>query len=144
MPSKKSSQGLPAPNRMMLRRTLFLLIVCGIVAFTVLGYKLYEIQIKDHNYYESMALEQQTRGTTVTADRGTIYDRNMNILAMSATSETIYLSPAEIAMYKEDSELIADNLSRILGVSRASVLEKIELLLVKKTVMQFQLSWQEL
>lgn len=124
MAAKRNEHGTPPPNRMMLRRTLFLLVVCGIVAFLVLGVRLYQIQVRDHDYYESMAIEQQTRETKITADRGTVYDRNMNILAMSATAETIYLSPAEIAMYEEDVELIADKLSEILGVSRESVVTK--------------------
>ena len=33
------------PNQMMLRRTLFLLSVCGIAAFLVLAARLYQIQI---------------------------------------------------------------------------------------------------
>jgi hypothetical protein len=44
------------PNRMMLRRALFLLIVCGIVAFIVLGVHLYKIQIVNHAKYESAAI----------------------------------------------------------------------------------------
>ena len=40
---------------MMLRRTLFLLSVCGIVAFLVLGARLYQIQIIQHDEYEAAA-----------------------------------------------------------------------------------------
>jgi len=109
---------------MMLRRTLFLLVVCGIVAFIVLGVQLFKLQILQHDELESMAVEQQVRETTVAASRGTIYDCNMKILAMSATVETIYISPAEIEMYGEDVDLIATKLSAILGVSYDSVVEK--------------------
>ena len=108
----------------MLRRTLLLLMVCGIVAFIVLAARLVKIQIIDHDRYESLAISQQVRGTTLTAERGTIYDRNGQILAMSASVETIYISPAEIKLYEEDVELIAANLSRILGVDYDSVIEK--------------------
>ena len=41
------------PNRMMLRRTLFLLSVCGIAAFLVLAARLYQIQIVQHDEYEA-------------------------------------------------------------------------------------------
>ncbi len=112
------------PNRTMLRRTLALLTVCGIVAFIVLAARLYKIQIIDHDRYESLAIEQQVRGTTLTAERGTIYDRDGQILAMSASVETVYISPAEIKLYEEDVELIAANLSRILGVDYESIMEK--------------------
>ena len=104
------------PSKLMLSRTLILLLVCGIAAFIVLIYQLYQIQIRDHARYESAAIEQQVRETAIDSGRGTIYDRSGNILAMSATVDTIYLSPAEIKMYGEDPELIAHGLSEILGV----------------------------
>ncbi len=112
------------PSQSMLRRTLFLLVVCGIVAFIVLGARLYKLQIMDHDYYENLAIEQQVRETTVSAARGTIYDRTGKTLAMSASVDTIYISPAEIKMYGEDTELIARGLSEILGVDYDSVLLK--------------------
>ena len=120
----KNRKGGSKPNRMMLRRTQFLLIVCGIVAFIVLGIRLYKLQIVDHDRYEQAALSQQVRKTVVTANRGTIYDRNGKILAMSASADNVFISPAEIVMYDEDPTLIARGLSDILGVDYAEVLDK--------------------
>ena len=113
-----------SPNRTMLRRTLFLMIVCGIVAFSVLAIRLYKLQIVDHDFYEDMAISQQMRETSSSASRGKIYDCNMNVLAMSADVENVYLSPAEIEKYGEDIDLIADNLSEILGTDREEIVEK--------------------
>jgi stage V sporulation protein D (sporulation-specific penicillin-binding protein) len=107
----------------MLSRTLFLMIVCGIVAFIALALKLYQIQIVQHDEYESAAIEQQVRETSITPARGTIYDTNGKILAMSATVDTIYISPKEIQMYGEDPVLIASGLSEILGVDYAKILD---------------------
>ncbi len=112
------------PNRTMLRRTLFLMTVCGILAFGILIARLYILQIRDHEKYEELAISQQLRETGASAERGTIYDCNMNVLAMSANVENVYLSPAEIEMYNEDPELIAEKLSEILGLEYDSVLEK--------------------
>lgn len=112
------------PNRMMLRRTLFLLSVCGIAAFLVLGARLYQIQIVQHDEYEAAAIAQQVRETTVSAARGTIYDRNGVVLAMSAGVDTVYISPAEIERYDEDKEAIARGLSEILGVDYETILKK--------------------
>lgn len=118
--------GYTPPNQMMRRRTLFLMIVCGLVAFIALGIRLFYLQIVKHDEYETMAIEQQVRDTTVNASRGTIYDRNGKILAMSASVDTIYLSPWEIKQNGEDPELIADGLSEILGVDRQTLLERME------------------
>ena len=124
--SNPKNRGVSPPNRMMLSRTLTLMIVCGIAAFIVLVGKLYQIQIQDHERYESAAIDQQVRPTTLSSKRGTIYDRNGKILAMSATVDTIYISPAEISMYDEDPVLIAHYLSQILGVDAAKILEMTE------------------
>ena len=112
------------PNRMMLRRTLFLLSVCGIAAFIVLAAKLYDIQIVHHDEYEAAAIAQQVRETTVSAARGMLYDRNGRILAISAGVDTIYISPAEIERGHEDAEAIAKGLSEILGVDHETILKR--------------------
>ena len=112
------------PNRQMLRRTLALMALCGIAAFLVLLVRLYKLQIIDHEYYEELAIQQQLREAATSPARGTIFDTNMNPLAVSASVDNIYLSPAEIEMYGEDRELIARGLSEILGLDYDDILEK--------------------
>lgn len=122
-----SPKGLPrdgAPNRMMLRRTLFLLSVCGAAAFVVLAARLYYLQIVRHDELEARAIAQQVRETTVSAPRGTIYDAKGEVLAMSAGVDTIYLSPAEIAQNNEDAGAIAAGLAEILGLDYDAVYAK--------------------
>ena len=110
------------PNRTMLRRALFLLAACGIAAFAVLMLQLFRLQILRHDELESAALQQQLRRTAIPASRGTIYDREGRVLAMSATTYTVYVSPAEISMNGEDAERIASGLSEILGIDREKIL----------------------
>ncbi len=126
MRKSRSEKAPSSPNRTMLRRTLFLMAVCGILAFAVLIGRLYILQVRDHDKYEELAISQQLRETGSSAERGTIYDCNMNILAMSANVDNIYLSPAEIEMCGEDRELIASELSEILGLEREDILKKTE------------------
>ncbi len=121
---RKTKNGPVSPNTMMLRRTLFLMIVCGIVAFVLLGWRLFTIQILDHDLYEAKAVEQQLRETTVSAQRGSIYDRNMNLLAMSASTQNVYLSPAEMVMYDEDPAVISAALAEILDMDFYEIYEK--------------------
>ena len=121
---RKTKKGPGTPNSTMLRRTLFLMIVCGIVAFMLLALRLFKIQIIDHDMYEAAAVDQQLRETTVSAKRGTIYDRNMNILAMSASVSNIYLSPVEMNMYGEDPTAIASALAEILDMDFDTIYEK--------------------
>ena len=85
---------------------------------------LFRLMILDHDKYETDAIENQTRSTSVSASRGVIYDRNMNALAASTTVENIFLDPLEISQAGEDINLIADGLSKILDVDKGKILEK--------------------
>ena len=93
-----------------------------VVAFGILIYRLLGLQITDAQVYQQRALAQQMSSTAITADRGTIYDRNGNVLAKSATVWTVVLSPAEV---KDDEELnkIANKLSELMGVDPQKVIE---------------------
>ena len=126
MAYRKQTGQVNEPNQMTTRRTVILMLLCGIVAFIVLIAQLGRIMIGQHDEYESAAVEDQVRSTTVNASRGTIYDTKMLILAQSATVETVYISPFEMVRYGEDKEAIAAALSRILDVDYDSIMRKWE------------------
>ena len=96
------------------RRILATAAVLGILAFVPVALRLYDLMVTNYDYYAALALRNQTRTTKVTADRGTIYDRNMNILATSQSVENIYLDPHELKQAKEDIPAIAEKLAQIL------------------------------
>jgi len=111
-------------GRQMLRRGTVLAALFGIAAFAVLLARLYKLQIIDHGFYENLAISQQLREAPGTASRGTIYDCNGNILAVSASVDNVYLSPAEIETRGEDRVLIARGLSQILDLDYDEIYEK--------------------
>ena len=104
-------------NRTILRRTLVLMIVCGIVVFIPLIATLYHLMITEHDYYEERAIKNQTRSTNLSASRGVIYDANMNVLASSSTVETVFIDPNEIAeqMKQPENSNLLDQIARGLG-----------------------------
>ena len=89
-------------NRTILWRTIALMIIFGVLAFIPLLITLFNIQIRDHDYYEQLAISQQTRDVAVEANRGTIFDRNGNTLAMSATVYRIIVSPRDLIQVQEN------------------------------------------
>jgi len=129
MANEKNGKGFPLPerdraNRALLSRTFILLVVCGVLVFIPLVVTLCKLMIGEHDYYESLAIESQTRSTKVTASRGAIYDRNMNVLSTSATVETVFIDPNGIASNDQDVGMIASGLSKILGVTEGFVREQ--------------------
>ena len=96
------------------RRIMLCGAVFGLLAFLPLGVRLYDLMVVNYSYYARQALRNQTRTTQLSAARGVIYDRNMNILADSETVETVYLDPHELKQSKADIPAIAQTLGEIL------------------------------
>lgn len=151
-PSKRKSDAARRANQVVRSRTMLMMALLGVATFVVLFWKLYDLQVRQHDDLQEKAVAQQTRSTVITASRGTIYDRNGLPLALSATAETVFISPYEINSYLEeqeqkakeeaaaaeeegrpyvppiirDEEFIARGLGRILDVDPETILEKME------------------
>ena len=106
-------------------RTLILMVVCGILAFVLLGAQLFHLQILQHHELEQRAINQQLREFSVQADRGTIFDATGAVLARSASVENVFISPNHIYRLEQDGAFIARNLAEILDVDEEMVLERI-------------------
>lgn len=107
----------------MWRRTLFVLCFLFMSGFIIVAVRLFKLQIIDGAKLQKMAIDQQLKDTKISAQRGTIYDRNMKPLAQSATVWTVVLEPAYL---KDDSErkVVASGLSKILDMDEEDLLEK--------------------
>ena len=150
-PRRKSDAARRA-NQVIRSRTMLVMILLGVVTFVLLFWKLYDLQINRHEEMQERAVGQQTLKAVVTASRGTIYDRDGNVLAASATAESLYISPKDIAAYVKSQEesiaaaaeraaekgeeygppevrdqaYIARGLSRITGVDQAKIEKRME------------------
>ena len=130
----RKNESIRRANRVIQSRTFVLMLIMGILMFVLLFFRLYDLQITRHEELQSKAVSQQTRRTVVTASRGTIYDASGNILAISASAETIILSPLEIdqavnskttpVSWTKDS--LAAGLADILGKDAASIRKRME------------------
>ncbi len=120
---KPSGDVREAANRTILTRTVILM-VGAVLLFVPLVATLFQLMIVDHDQYTEMAINNQTRSTSLSAARGVIYDRNMNILATSVSVENVFLDPNEIATKEQNLNLIATGLSEILGVEESFIYEQ--------------------
>ena len=105
-------------------RIMAVMVLLGMMAFVPIGFRLYRLMVTDYDYYARLALRNQTRTTVVTAERGTIYDRNMNILASSVGVENVYLDPHELKQAKEDLNLVSQTLGEFLNRDPEWILEQ--------------------
>ncbi len=106
------------------RRITLTALFLGVLAFIPLLMQLYTLMVRDYDYYARLALRNQTRTTRVTADRGFIYDRNMNILACSQSVENVYLDPHELKQSKADIAAIGQRLGELLNLDPQWIVEQ--------------------
>lgn len=111
--------------------------------------RLFILQIVDFDRYQAKVIDQLTRETSTTPERGKIYDTNMNLLVTNTTVYRVFISPYDIAggskVFKDIAEddleyamavmasemprnpnavLIANKCAELLGVDYDSVIEK--------------------
>ena len=82
------------------------------------------VQLVNYEEYKAKASSIQLRDTKISPKRGTIYDRNMKVLAQSATVWTVFVSPAESD--PDQHQRIADKLEEILEADREKTLAKLQ------------------
>ena len=112
-----------------MKNNLMIFTAAVVTLFIVLTVRLAYISLIKHDYYRELATSQQLRDTTISADRGTIYDTNMNVLARSATVWTVALDPKHIKKddtdkSKDDRDKISQFLSEVLDVPYETVRSK--------------------
>lgn len=132
--SNRKNENVRRTNRIIQTRSFVLMILMGVVMFVLLFFRLFDLQITRHEELQGKAVNQQTRRTVVTANRGTIYDAGGNILAISSSAETIILSPLEIDNAVNDTEdpvswtkeSLAAGLAEILGKDASAIRKRMD------------------
>lgn len=77
------------------KKTNLLIILCIVAALILVG-RLAYYSIYLYDEYQNKTIAQSITESSIKAGRGTVYDRNMNVLAVSVTVERIFVSPATV------------------------------------------------
>ena len=108
-------------------------IICIVLSllFVALSMRILFIQIFNFKEYEQKVLDQITQETSVSANRGNIYDTNGVVIATNITTYRLFLDPAAIMRQsREDgvdyADMIAKGVSAIvdLGISYEDVMKQ--------------------
>ncbi len=110
-------------NQRLRQRTVWLLIIILAIGFGAVITRLTYLSLIAGEQLSQKAVNQQLSDTTISAKRGTIYDRNGKILAQSASVWQVVLSPANFDN-DEQREYVATNLAEILSLEKEDVLEQ--------------------
>lgn len=108
------------------RIKIVLLIV--IIAFIIIIAKVFYIEVIDYKKLNKLANGLWSRNLPIEADRGKIYTIDGELLAGNVTTTSLVFIPNQI----KDKNLVAEQISKVLGVSK----EDIEKHIYKKTMME--------
>ncbi len=104
-----------------------IILMCFMAFWCILIFRLFDLQIINYDKYQNSVINNIQRYTTLKAERGEIYDKNMTKLASNYTVYRVFISPRDIAESGK-AELIARGLSEILDVDYDKIIA-----LTKKT-----------
>ncbi len=103
------------------KRLIVMFAIVSVVLFGLIV-RLGWIQIVRGEKYKDIANRYQTRDIPIPAKRGIIYDRNGKELAISASTNTVWVHPSEVEKHEETAKV----LSTILELDEEEVLKKIK------------------
>lgn len=115
MVSSRSRQVLPGRGRM----ALIGLVV--VAAWLAMGYRLFEIQVVRAEELAEEGLSQRLVTRDMAPQRGKIYDRNGNLLAMTVESQSIFAVPDQVA----EPLWVAQQIGGKLGVDPDNLYERL-------------------
>ena len=117
----------------MKKRMIVVLVIFFAVALGITGKLGYE-QLFNASKLESGALNARLREIDIKANRGTIYDRNGDPLAISIASQSVYINPKlirkedqrENTEKRQDKDEVIQSLASILEIDASEIEEKVE------------------
>ncbi len=88
------------------------------VALGAIAFKVVDTQAFGGDHYDALAMGQRTRSVSLAGERGTIFDRNGNDLAISLQRQTVFADPSLV----EDPVHAAKLLAPVLRIDQRSLL----------------------
>ena len=115
-------------NRKIMNIKILFLVILFILCFIILVGRLGYLMFIKGEEYSRQASKNQTKNQIISPNRGTIYDCNGEVLAMSVPVDTISINPKNLkgVNNKEvDKELLAKEFSEVLELDYNETLDKI-------------------
>ena len=113
------------------RKRVMLVVIALLLFLAYLVANLFKLQVLLNTYYKNKVYDQITTSSAMRADRGDIYDRNMNLLATTKSSWRIFISTRDIKKAEKEkrrnyTDVISKGLGEILGIDAGTLKDKIK------------------
>lgn len=111
------------PTKAMKTRSLRAFLIFSVALLVMIG-NLFWIQIIKGEEFRLKAERNQLSDTVIAANRGTIYDSNMKVIAQSASAWLVYINPSKITT-DEQKQLLIDGFVSIFELDEETVTKKV-------------------
>ncbi len=111
------------PTKRMETRSLRAFLIFCLALLAIIG-NLFWLQVVNGEEYRLKAERNQLSDTVVAANRGTIYDSNMKVIAQSASAWLVYINPSKIST-DEQKQLLIDGFVSIFELDEETVTKKV-------------------
>lgn len=92
-----------------------------LIFLAILVLRLFYLQAVRHSFYFKLANEEHIFSEKLQPKRGTIYDRNMRVLAVNLNRESVYANPRQMV----DKDKTAKILASVLELDKSAVADKL-------------------
>ena len=111
------------PTKKMENRSLKAFIIFCVALLAIIG-NLFWLQIIKGEEYRLKAERNQLSDTVIAANRGTIYDSNMKVIAQSASAWLVYINPSKITT-DEQKQLLIDGFVTLFELDEETITKKV-------------------
>lgn len=105
-----------------IRVRIYVVLGCFMLFFLVILARAFQLQVLKGKYLRTLAEKEYTGTVHLAADRGVIYDRDKEILAINSYAYSIFANPTEI----RNPHQVARKLSAILKVNKRNLLNNLK------------------
>jgi penicillin-binding protein 2 len=98
--------------------------VAIVLAVAGLGLRLFQLQVADGAYYETLAEQQLTTTRPIPVARGLMYDRKGRLLVENVPTFVLRILPADLPF--EERDAVADRVSRLTDVPTRRIIERMD------------------
>lgn len=123
----KKSKKVIKINTSIIKKIKYMGLFFVLILFLLI-FRIAYLQLIKGPYLKKEASTQQTSTKIINATRGTIYDSNGKVLAISAESDTISVNPSKLKYSNGEAvslEFVAQSFSNILGIEYSEVYKKL-------------------
>ncbi len=108
----------------MRKRNTFIMVIMALCFVALVGFLAY-YQLIDRERWQQLAVEQQLKDTVLEADRGSIYDANMQTLVQSRTAWKVWIKKSSLK--DEHKDAVVQMLAEVLELDEEYIYDRLSL-----------------